>query len=411
MPRIDTRLPRRASILGGPRPSLSALLTSLLVLTVALPASAAYEQAAPEPLRSAKKLRAQDITARGDVVVLGWREGGKPDRLWMALSRDGGETYQKGSGKLRRFGLVGLAGRGLSLEICGPRSDRSFWAVTAYRARTDRAGESDVLLTRRSLDRPANDAVQLFITSPSAKRQVRDADVACVGDHHLAIAWLEKKDGRTRGRLAIRRLTEAGRSESVRKINLGPAVMNGGIAVAATPDAIHVVWTKNDKHHLRYERFAVKNKKKSRFERGFARGLAWSDVEQPVLAARGRKVAVAYSDAGTLKLRLSDDFGASFGNAERLADGTTRAPSRARSISLSGTRLVVEAIDRSGRQRVPARIESTDLGSTWTGLVFGNDGVRLGALEKISDSESRLKEVLHDDGSHGDTLQARYEGP
>ncbi len=396
---------------GLRRVSATALFSSFLALTVALPAAAAYEAAAPEPLRSAKKLRAQDITARGDDVVLGWREGGKPDRLWMSLSRDGGETYQKGSGKLRRFGLVGLAGHGLSLSVCGPHSERSFWAVTAYRSRTDRAGESDVLLTRRGLDRPASNAVQLFITSPRAKRQVRDADVACVGDHHLAIAWLEKKDGRTRARLAIRRLTDAGRSESVRKINLGPAVMKGGIAVAATPSAIHVVWTKNDKHHLRYERFRVKSKKKSRFERGLARGLAWSDVEQPVLTARGRKVAVAYSDAGALKLRLSDDAGASFGGAESLADGTSQKPSRARSISLSGTRLVVEAIDRSGGGRVPARLESTDLGSSWSGLVFGNDGVRLGALQKVSYGESRLKEVLHDDGSRVDTLRARYEGP
>ncbi len=403
----------RSTAKGGlRRVSATALFSSFLALTVALPAAAAYEAAAPEPLRSAKKLRAQGITARGDAVVLGWREGGKPDRLWMSLSRDGGETYQKGSGKLRRFGLVGLAGRGLSLSVCGPRSERSFWAVTAYRSRTDRyAGESDVLLTRRGLDRPASNAVQLFITSPSAKRQVRDADVACVGDHHLAIAWLEKKDGRTRARLAIRRLTDAGRSESVRKINLGPAMMNGGIAVAATPDAIHVVWTKKDKGHLRYERFRVKSKKKSRFERGLARGLAWSDVEHPVLTARGRKVAVAYSDAGALKLRLSGDAGASFGTAERLADGTSQKQSRARSISLSGTRLVVEAIDRSGGGRVPARFESTDLGSSWTGLVFGNDGVRLGALEKVSYGESRLKEVLHDDGSRVDTLRARYEGP
>ena len=393
------------------RVSVTGLLSSFLALVVALPAVAAYEPAAPEPLRTAKKLRAQDITARGDDVVLGWREGGKPDRLWMSLSRDGGETYQKGSGKLRRFGLVGLAGRGLSLSVCGPRSERSFWAVTAYRSRTDRAGESDVLLTRRGLDRPASNAVQLFITSPSAKRQVRDADVACVGDHHLAIAWLEKKNGKTRARLAIRRLTDAGRSESVRTINLGSAVMNGGIAVAATPDAIHLVWTKTDKQHLRYERFRVKSQKKSRFVRGLARGLAWSDVDHPVLTARGRNVAVAYSDAGTLKLRLSDDAGATFGTAEHLADGTIQKPSRARSISMSGTRVVVEAIDRRGGGRVPARFESTDLGSSWTGLVFDNDGVRLGALEKVSYGESRLKEVLHDDGSRVDTLRARYEGP
>lgn len=386
-------------------------LAALLALTTTLPVAGALEPAAPEPLRRAQKLRAQDIEARPGVVALGWREGGQPDQLYLGLSRDGGASFLKGSGRLRKFPLVGLAGRGLSLAVCGRRDVRSAWAVTALRARNDRAGDSDVLLTRRGLARPARDASQLFITTPTAKRQVRDADVACVGDHHLAIAWLEKKDGRVRARLAIRRLRRTGQSRPVRAYNLGPALMRGGIAVAATPDAVHVAWTKHDRQHLRYERFEVLDRRASRFERGLARGLAWRDVERPVLTARGRKVIAAYSDAGDLKAKWSDDAGASFGSAERLAAGSSRSPSRARSITLSGKRIVIEAIDRTSGTRVPTRLESRDLGASWNRLVFGNDGVRLAALEKIDYRSSRLKVLLHDDGARVDTLRARHEVP
>ena len=386
-------------------------LAALLALTTTLPVAGALEPTAPEPLRRAQKLRAQDIEARADVVALGWREGGQPDQLYLGLSRDGGASFLRGSGRLRKFPLAGLAGRGLSLALCGRGDVRSVWAVTAVRARNDRAGDADVLLTRRGLARPARDAGQLFITTPTAKRQVREADVACVGDHHLAIAWLEKKDGRVRARLAIRRLRRTGQSRPVRAYNLGPAQMRGGIAVAATPDAVHVVWTKNDRQHLRYERFAVRDRKASRFERGMARGLAWRDVERPVLTARGRKVVAAYSDAGDLKVKWSDDAGATFGSAQRVASGTPRAPARARSIALSGRRVVIAAIDRSSGSRVPTRIESADLGGSWSRLVFGNDGVRLAALEKIDYSRSRLKVLLHDDGTRVDTLRARHEVP
>ena len=391
--------------------SIAAALVLMLVAVTVQPGASAYEPVEPEPLRRAQRLRAQEIAARGDIVLVGWREGGRPDRLSMALSRDGGATFLRGNGKLRRFNLAGLAGRGLSLAVCGRSDVRSMWAVTALRARADRAGDSDVLLTRRSLASPKRDAVQLFLTAPTAKRQVRDADIACVGDHHLAIAWVEKKDGRVRARLAIRRLTRAGQSTPVRTYKLGRAVLRGGISVAATPDDVHVAWIKGANQHLRYERFRVVKRSASRFERGQASGIAWRDVERPQIDARGRKVVVAYSDGGDLKVKLSRDRGASFGSAEALAAGTTSQPARARSIALSGARIVVEGVDRTGGSRTPTRFESTDLGSTWQGLAFGHDGIRLGALEKIDYRKSRLKELLHDDGPAGDTLRARREVP
>lgn len=393
------------------RLSCAVWLAAIALVAAALPAASASVVADPEPLRRARTLRAQDITARGDLVAISWRERDTADRLLMSLSRDGGASYRRGNGRLRTFNLAGIPGRGAALAICGRGDGRSIWAVTILRARSDRAGDADVLLTRRNGSRPKGDAGQLFITRPVARRQVRDADVACVGNHHLAIAWLERKDGRLRARLSIRRLTPDGVSRPVRTYDLGSAVLGGGIAVDATPDIIHVAWTVGSRKHLRFARLEVESRADSRFDRRRTRRLAWRDVERPKLAARGRSVVLAYTDGGEVKVRTSQDRGASFGPAERLANGSVQAPSRARSVSLSGQRIVVEAIDRSSGQRVPTRLESPDLGVSWSGLAFGHVGARLGALQKIDYRTSRLMELLHHDGSGGDTLRARHEEP
>ena len=145
--------------------------------------------------------------------------------------------------------------------------------------------------------------------------------------------------------------------------------------------------------------------------------LGTRDAVRPQVAARGKKVVVAYSDDGKLKAKVSKNRGGAFGKASQLlGSGNVKKPSLATSIDLSGTRIVVQAMKKqpsgSGPTRVPVRLESPDTGTTWSSPEeFGNRGQRVSALQKLSSSSSLLKEAWHDDGPAIDLLRVQREVP
>ena len=58
---------------------IAATLALLLVGLIVQPGATAYESVEPDPLRRAQKLQAREYAARGDTVLVGWREGGRPE--------------------------------------------------------------------------------------------------------------------------------------------------------------------------------------------------------------------------------------------------------------------------------------------------------------------------------------------
>jgi hypothetical protein len=389
--------------------AISAALT--LAVTAAAPVAASFEEARPRPLQKDKILRVQDIAANGQtgegaIVAVGWRQSSNPARLFLSFSTDGGQDYRRGNGNLRNYPVLGDGRRGMSLSICSSR----VWVGSSFRNPSDASGDSDVLLTTRTI---GGGAAQRFMTKTAASRKVRDVQVACAGKGLIAVSWLEQSGGISKAKLLIRSTESLTTAPTFRKVfKLGKANYNGGIAVAATSDAVHVAWTKGSKKNLRTKRFLISDGGSVSVAPQAAQTVAFKDTRQPQIAARGERVVVAYTDAGKVKTKLSDDVGATFGRADQLLGaGSLSKPSKVHSVDVVESRIVVEASANNKGKLTPKRIESQNLGSTWTTRDFGHKGARFGAFMREKDAQPLLMEAWHNNGSPKDTVRASYEQP
>jgi hypothetical protein len=399
--------------------ALGAGLITTLALGVAAPVFGAFEAVEPNPLRSASTIRIADVAALGDAAAIGWREGPNPGNLVMALSTNRGATFERANGNLRSFPVAGIGRLGMAIDICGG----SVWMATAAKFPGDADRDSDVLISRRGL---SSGASQVFVTAPAVSRKIRAVDLACVGSRLLAIAWLERTADGTRARLLLRDLgaltpTAVSGGQPVAPSatnslhNLGPAGPKDGISVAAVGGRVFVSWSRGGRHNLRLKRFDIGSGSDPTIQPRATERVANRDAILPKLATRGKKVVLAYSDDGKLKVRTSRDLGGSFSAATTLLNaGTVKVPSRATSAALSGSRIVIEGYKKlrnsADRSHAPVRLESTNVGNDWTeSAEFGNRGPRMAALRKVNNSVSRIIESWHDDGSSTDVLRGQRE--
>ncbi len=380
-----------------------------LTMTAAAPMMAAsYKEAMPRPLRQAGLLRVKDIAANGNtragaVVAVGWHESSGPGQLYLAFSLDGGKDYRRTNGRLRQYRVVGDPKLGMSLAVCGGR----VWAGSTYKEPS--GGGSRVFMTSRTV---GGGAAQAFLT-PSDGRSVRDVSVACAGKDLLAIGWLEKKAGTFRARLVMRSMEPLGKDTAInRNFKLGAAEFKGGLAVAATPEAALVSYVRDG--DLRIKRFAIDAADPSVIKPGPSNVVAQSDIKGPQLAARANKVAVAFTDAGKVRAKLSSDLGVTFDTGKKLVgSGSLSRPSRVYSADVVGDRIVFEVSANKKSGATPQRVESMDGGVTWRTTTFGNDGARMGVLLKMSGQSPLLMEAWHNNAKapKADTLRAKYEQP
>lgn len=395
-----------------PRLLLAVASVLTLVLTAAAPAMAATEEAKPSPLRAADLLRVKDIAANGNtkggaVVAIGWQEASKPGRLYLTFSRNGGKDFTRNSnGNLRRYPIVGEPQLGLSLDICAGR----VWAATGYSRPSDKAGDSDVFLTSRTI---GGGAAQALLTSTAADRRVRDVTVSCVGNQLVAIGWLQKTANKTTAQLMLRSLEPLGTTPSFKKTyNLGRAEFKSGLDVASTATSVAVTFVRDG--HLRLKRFDVEPP--TTVTNNPLQTIAWKDIKDPVMDARGKRLAVAYSDAGKVRAKTSRDLGATFSKARTLAGtGGIRNPSRAYSIDLVGDSIVstLGVYSKAAGKVTPQRLTSSTFGERWSKRAFGNRGARYAALIKKKGQRPLVVETWHNNAPKGsrDTIRSRYELP
>jgi hypothetical protein len=384
-------------------------LALALVIAASVPALGSYGASKPDPLAKDSVVLLQDVAATtkaggtGPVVAVGWRQGADPGSLFVAYSTNGARSFLNSNDVLRRFRVAGDGTRGLSLDICGGR----IWAASVANYPGDDSRDRDVLLTSRTI---AGVAGQAFVTQATVDRVVSRVSIACVGKKLVAIAWLERSGDKTRARLMLRSLEPLGTQAKVRTVfGLGEANVKGGIAVDAGSDSVHVSWTGGADDDLRYARFSVSDAPRPVIDREGTMVLASGGTRDPQIAARGPDVVVAYSDGGKVKVRLSGDHGASFGEPELLiGTGTVRSPSRAYSVDRIGSRIVLEAAASKDGTLKPRRIESTNAGGAWVTRGYGHNGARMGALWKSGDA-SRLAEAWQNNAPGDDTLRAQYE--
>ena len=385
----------------------------VLVLAAVAPGFGATQQAKPSPLRAGGLLRVKDIaangnTSKGPIVAVGWHEASKPGQLYLAFSRDGGKDYRRSNGRLRKYPVVGDPKRGISLDICANR----VWAATAYRRPTDRPGDSDVLMTSRTI---GGGAAQAFMTSTSADRRVRDVTVSCVGNQYLAIGWLNKNgNGKTTARLMIRSVEGLGTPPAFKQVyNLGVAEFRSGLDVAATPRSAAVAFVRNGR--LRLKRFEVDRSTPGAITGEPLETIVWKTVKHPHMAAKWNRLVVAYTQRGKVRAKVSQDQGETLSSPTTLVrTGGVRNPSKAQSIAVVGDRIVATArVYSKATGYELQRITSPDFGTTWDRRTFGNDGARRAALLKTKGQAPLLVEAWHNNAPRGarDTLRARYELP
>jgi hypothetical protein len=378
-----------------------------LVLTAATPMVTVGQEALPSPLRAANLLRVKAIATNGvikpGIVALGYQEASKPGQLYVAWSNNGGTDFRKANGKLRRYRVVGDPAQGMSLAICAGR----IWIGTTWHQPSDKAGDSDVILTSRTIK---GGAAQAFVTSTSEDHRVRDVSVNCVSGKLLAISWLDRSGSQTTARLMLRSVEPLGTTPTYEQvIDLGAADFRGGLSAASIPQQVAVAFVRDG--DLRLHRQAVED---GQAGVGSQKTIVWKGVRNPRIAARRDRLAVTYSDAGKVKAKLSRDRGVRLSKPYVLAPtGGTRHPSIPWSIDVVGGNVVATAsiyTPTTGKS-APKRISTSDFGQTWKTRNYGNRGARLDAMLKVKAQPARLIEVWHNNAPNGqaDTLRARYE--
>jgi hypothetical protein len=378
-----------------------------VVLTAATPMLAATSEALPSPLRAANLLRVKDIAANGiikpGVVAVGYQEASKPGQLYVAWSVNGGSDYRKSNGQLRRYRVVGDPATGMSLDICAGR----VWVGTAWHHPSDRAGDSDVILTSRTIK---GGAAQALMTSSEQDHRVRDVSVSCVSGRLIAVGWLQTNGSETTAKLLLRSVEPLGAKAAYEQtFDLGPADFGSGLSVASTPAQVAVAFVRNG--DLRLHRLTVED---GRAGLASQKTIVWQGVSKPRLATKLNRLAVVYSDAGKVKAKLSKDRGVSLSKPYVLAStGGTRNPSYPYSVDVVGGRVVTTAAvyTPATGKTVSKRISSSDFGRSWNTLTFGNRGARVDALLKVKGQPTRLMEAWHNNAPQraADTLRARYE--
>lgn len=384
---------------------------SISLIAATAPVLGAWKAAKPDPLSQSGIVRVQDIAVVrktggvGPVVALGWREAANPGQLYLTFSIDGGKSYRRNNGNLRRFPVLGNGARGMSVDVCAGR----VWAASVLAAPGDAKGDSDVLLTSRGVN--GGGAGQAFVTNTSFDRTTHNVSMACVGNRLLAVAWVETSNGVTRAKLLLRSTEPLGEKAAVRRtLPLGTAVKSGGISIDASNDAVHTAWTGDAERNLYYKRFLVGFGKDPSITRKGKRRLAEGGIRWPQLGVRGNRIVLAYTDAGKIRARMSDSGGAAFEQATTLVStGGDKRPSRAYSADVAANRVVVEVVASRKGQLTPKRIQSQNGGATWNARDFGNDGARIGALRKTTGSNSLLVEAWQNNAPGTDTLRAQYE--
>jgi len=376
-----------------------------LVLTSVAPITGATRQAQPSPLRAANLLRVKDIATNGviknGIVTVGYQEASKPGQLYVAWSVDGGQDYRRSSGKLRRYRVVGDPSLGMSIDACAKR----IWIGSAWGNPNDRPGDSDVVLTTRTID---GGAAQKLMTKTSKDHKVRDVEVTCVTGRLIAVAWLQKSGTKSRAKLVLRSVEDLGATPAYRQtFDLGTAEYPSGLALTATPDQVSVAFVRNGDLYL--HRLGIED---GRAGSASQKRIVWNDVKDPQLAAHRNRLAVVYSDAGKVKAKLSQDGGDSLSKPNVLArSGSLRNPSRPFSVDVIGKRIVSTASVNTDGKTTPQRFSSSDFGQNWRTSTFGNRGARMASLLKIKGQPSLLMEAWHNNAPKGisDTLRARYE--
>jgi len=285
-----------------------------------------------------------NIATQDHDIAVTWTDTPNPGTInqysWMRWSTDGGQTFAP------RLALNNGAGAvSTKAAICGGY----VWVLTSIQ--TDPQTMSFALDAQQlggpahvlsSFDKNVSVAVTSEVTA-------LDSDFACAGDKLLAATWTDPSTSPARMKVGIRPLWPCAQNPGPGcdpgpsyTFDLGQKRLHEGSYIAATDNAIYTAWIK-DNGDMRFERFSAAADG-TVTAHPVVTLLHSTAAHNPVLGAYGSRVVLAYNYGSEARVRISTDWGASFGPDTVLAPAPGGEPQAgAESVDVArGGRILVE---------------------------------------------------------------------
>jgi hypothetical protein len=318
------------------RLGLAVALVGGLLLTTLGPTVAAWDPA--QVLRSVPGgtlLSVQDMAALGSKVVVGWQEEDGQPRSLVRWTTDAGANWSS------ETALDTRARRELKVDTCAGRA----WATSALHDPGARAGEWLIVIDGLEMDGPGEES-----SLASVNGQGRKPDIACAGNKRLAVAWFRKVRSGHRVKLFSRGAAqpiEDAPPEIAR--DLGRGSLRKGISVAATADRVYVAFFRGER--LDIHRFAIGPAPEHSITPLSTSTLGpLPYAANPVIAASGARVVLAYTNRADLVARVSTDRGATWGRQRTLRDEPFPSEMGAfpTNVDVRGRRVLVSGVEVAG---------------------------------------------------------------
>ncbi|HYI21867.1 MAG TPA: hypothetical protein VEX62_04440 [Candidatus Limnocylindrales bacterium] len=328
---------------------------ALVVLVLVVP-SAAGAQPPDMQLETGpnnRTLRLGDIASANQIAVV-FQDANKSHLRW---STDGGSTFTP-----RHVLRDGLRAKNPRVDACGNK----VWVASEWQSDVNQKVGVDLFDT-------IADTTVRFPVSQGSK-----PDVACFGGV-VAVTWWNADHAFVRfyNGPCIHSCVAAGR-------DLGPADFDSPARIAATDDGFAVSWLTAS---LNVQHFDVTTNGPGAptvVDGPVVSMLAGQDVRQPVVAGDGSRVIVAYSKLGQTHMRISENYGATYGPRIIVSTFCRDCPeggSQPMGIDARNGDILVEVLAAGG---APADYEATGFlthndGATWS-KTPSNRGQKFGVL-------------------------------
>jgi hypothetical protein len=381
--RVESLHPRRAAFM--------AVAACLVVASSALASSFAPKLVLHRNPPGLPMVVSNIATQHRNIAVT-WTDTPNPGTInqysWMRWSTDGGQTFAPRLALNNGDGAVSARA-----AICGGYA----WALTSNQP--DPATMS-FALDGQKLDGSAHwlGAFDKNVSVPVAGGiTALDSTFTCVGDRQLAATWTDPSTSPARMKVGIRPLWPCAQNPGPScdpgpsyTFDLGQKRLHESPYIAATTSAIYAIWMK-DNGDMRFEHFSVASDG-TVIAHPMATLLHATSAQNPIVAAFGSRVVIGYNEGGKARVKVSTNWGASFGADTVLAPEAGGEPQAG-----------MESVDVKSRGRILIEVAegscitcygidfsvgflSTDGGATWTNTSSHLQSNQVGAFFGAGDA-------------------------
>jgi hypothetical protein len=307
-------------------------------------------------LRTSPFQQIEDLVAAGTGVGVGWSEyiGGQ-QQLFARSSTTSGSSFRT------RYRLVldtGKDARSLGLDV-GASQLWSTW--TEDRENAAHPDRWRLVIGQRDLASGADLNVGYATLN---ERTASNPDIA-YGGGRIWIGYQEQAGTGSAFHIKVWRSFSGAVGVDATVVDLGPAPLAKGQAqFAAVPTRGYAAWAAADGIHFRSATVGAAPGYPTSWN---APQVLAGGGQHPIMGVGGDQVIVAWSQGGDLWLRISNDKGAHFLAARRIADGSfPHDVWQPEDLDIAGSRIALVASEQSDDANVGVRFQSFNGGSTWS---------------------------------------------